>query len=163
METILINNIKEIQKAIPNLEKSLGLKIKLEGKKALVEGEPMEEYEARKILEAISFGFSAKQAMQLKDPEIAFKTINIKKFTRRANLKDVRARIIGKEGKVKRTLENLSRTSIIIKGNEVGIIGDAESTEEIITALASLIKGSKQSNVYSFLERMNAKRKALGE
>lgn len=163
METLHIENIKEIKKALPDLKKRLSLKILMEGKKLVIEGESLDEYEALHILEAISFGFSAKQAQKLIDQDFTFRKLNIKKFTHRLNLKDVRARVIGKEGKVKKTLENLTNSDIVIRGNEIGIICPEESINNITTALSNLIRGSKQSNIYSFLERMNAKRKALGE
>lgn len=163
METLHIENIKEIKKALPDLKKRLSLKILMEGKKLTIEGAPLDEYEALNILEAISFGFSAKQAQKLIDADFTFRRTNIKKFTHRTNREIVRARIIGKEGKVKKTMETLTNSDIIIKGNEIGIICPTESINYILTALSNLIRGSKQSNIYSFLERMNAKRKALGE
>lgn len=163
METLHIENIKEIKKALPDLKKRLSLKISLEGKKLTIEGEALDEYEALQILEAISFGFSAKQAQKLIDRDFTFRRTNIKKFTHRTDKEAVRARVIGKEGKVKKTLETLTNSDIVIRGNEIGIICPEESINYMITALSNLIRGSKQSSIYSFLERMNARRKALGE
>ena len=161
METIYFENTKEIKKAKEEIEKNLNVTITFTGKKAVIEGAPLNEYEAWNILDAISFGFSAKKALQLKESELSFKKINIKDFTRRKNMYDVRARIIGKEGKVKRTIENLSDCEMIIKDNVIGIIGYAESIDIVITALTNLIRGSKVSNVYNFLERMNRDRRTL--
>ena len=161
METIYFKNTKEIKKAKEEIEKNLNVTITLVGKKALIEGASLNEYEAWNILDAISFGFSAKKALQLKESELSFKKINIKDFTRRKNMYDVRARIIGKEGKVKRTIEDLSDCEMIIKDNMIGIIGYAESIDIVITALTNLIRGSKVSNVYNFLEKMNRDRRTL--
>ena len=160
METIIIDhNLKEIKQNLPELEKKLKVKITLEGTKLTLEGEAVDEYEATMIIYALNFGFTTKQALQIKGGEMSFRKVNIKEFTTRPNLYEVRARIIGKEGKVKRTIQDLSGADMIIKGNEIGIIGNAESIQDLLTGLSNLIRGSKTSNVYSFLERMNADKK----
>ncbi len=155
METFYFKSIKEIIKEKENIERKLGIKIRITGKKVSINEEPYKEYEASIILEAISFGFSAKKSLSLLEEEMIFRKINIKDFTRRKNLHEVRARIIGREGKTKRTIENISGCDIILKDNTLGIIGSAESVELATMALKNLIKGSKQANVYRFLERTN--------
>jgi rRNA processing protein Krr1/Pno1 len=40
-----------------------------------------------------------------------------------------------------------------LKNNEVGIIGNPEHIENAQNAVIAIIKGAKQSNVYSFLEK----------
>jgi len=160
METIYFESAREVKKNKRELEEKLKVAIAFQGRKASIEGQPFAEYEASMVLEAINFGFSAKAALQLTDEQFIFRKIPIKNFTKRKNLKEVRARIIGREGKTKRTLEEISGCSIIVKdSNMIGIIGSAESIEEATTALANLIRGSKQANIYRFLERMNAERK----
>jgi rRNA processing protein Krr1/Pno1 len=47
----------------------------------------------------------------------------------------------------------------MIKGNEVGLICPAEEIDYVITGMTNLIRGSKQANVYKFLERINTSRK----
>jgi rRNA processing protein Krr1/Pno1 len=47
----------------------------------------------------------------------------------------------------------------VLHDNTVGIIGPAETIEEATTAIGNLIRGSKQANIYRFLERMNAAKK----
>lgn len=141
------------------LEKELNVKIKIKGKTIEFTGDALEEYEASLVLEAIIFGFPIKTALLLKDPEFLFREIAIKNFTRRKSLDTVKARIIGKHGKTKETIEKISGCKVIVKENSVGIIGLAEEMEYAITAITNLIKGSKQSNVYSYLERINRERK----
>ncbi len=158
MQTIIFQNLKELKRAKSELEKKLNIEIKIQAKKVKIIGNSLEEYEASIVLDAISFGFSAKKALALKEESKIFRILNIKDFTRKKNLKEVRARIIGKEGKTKRTIENIAECDIIIKDNEIGIIGDAESIEELITAISSLIRGTKQSNTYRYLERLNKRK-----
>ena len=141
-------------------KEKLNVNIKVEGRKITIEGEAIDEYNAQQVFEAIQFGFTVKQSLQLTEPDMHFVKINIKKATRRKNLEDVRSRVIGKEGKTKRTLENISGCEIVVNdNNEVGLIGPSESIESAETGLKNVIKGSKQSNAYAYVERMNSERK----
>ena len=106
-------------------------------------------------MNAIGFGFSANRSILLKDPNYSFREITIKDFTTKKKLETVRARLIGKHGKTKETVEKISNSKIIIKDNCVGMIGLADEIEHAITAIVNIIKGSKQSNVYGYLERIN--------
>lgn len=161
METLFFDSLGELKREKDVLERKLKVKITIQGKKVTFEGPSLEEYEASLVLEAMQFGFSADDALLLKDEEASFKKINVKNFTHRKNLEDVRARIIGTYGRTKRTIENIANCKLVIKGNEVGIIGSAEEIEHAVTALQNLIRGSKQSNVYNFLERMNTEKKKI--
>ncbi len=163
METILFNNIKEIKKEKKLLERKLHVKITIYKKKVTIDGEPMNEYEASLVLDAINFGFDARTALLLWEEDFMFRRLNIKDFTRRKNLSIVKARLIGTQGRTKKTLENLSDCRIIIKGNEIGIICAIEEMDDSITAMSNLIRGSKQSNVYKFLEKRNTQRKIINE
>jgi len=151
----------ELRRQKEELEKELNVKIKILGRKVTFEGSAIEEYEAAIVLDAMSFGFSAKSALELRKEYMAFKKIHIRDFTRRKNLNDVRSRIIGKEGKTKRTLEEISNCEIIITESEVGIIGEAESMDSAIQAIISIVRGTKQSNAYRYLERINRTKKKI--
>ena len=63
--------------------------------------------------------------------------------------------------------KNISRLVLFFQKSvdefEIGIIASAETIQETVTAITNLIRGSKQGNVYAFLERMNAERKKLSE
>src|SRR3989338_9068836 len=107
METIYLENTKAIRKEKADLERALDVKISIKGKEFSISGNPIQEYEASLVLEAMSLGFSSKKALQLKNDEFVFRKISIKQFTRRKDLHDVRARLIGTKGKTKRTMEEI--------------------------------------------------------
>ncbi|MEI6731505.1 MAG: hypothetical protein WCK90_02370 [archaeon] len=159
METIILEKTKELKINKKKIEEKLGVKITIQGRKVTFEGDPMNEYEASIILDALGLGFTAEKALLLTDADIQFKKVNIKSFTRRKKIKDVRARVIGREGKTKRTMETIGNCDIVINGNTVGIIGPVASIDEAVTALTNLIRGSKEANVYNFMERMNTEKK----
>jgi len=155
MEELYLEKTLEIKKKRKKLEEKLNVKISISGKKVTIEGETLNEYDASKVLNAISFGFSADKAILLKNSEYSYREIKIKDFTTKKNLETIRARLIGKHGKTKETIEKISNSKIIIKDNYVGIISLTEEIEHTITAIVNIIKGSKQSNVYGYLERIN--------
>lgn len=161
MEEIFFNNTSEIRKNLAELKQKLKVDIGLSGKKVTIDGDAINEFTASQVLNAINTGFSAKRALLLLDEEMAFVKIPIKSFTRRKDMDIVRGRIIGREGKTKRTIEDVAGCFIVVNEdqNEVGIIGSAESIEETKTAITNLIHGTKEANVYRFLERMNTERK----
>ncbi|MAE49943.1 hypothetical protein CMI48_03890 [Candidatus Pacearchaeota archaeon] len=159
MQTINFPNPNELKKHKSRLEKTLNVKIQINNKEATIEGQGIEEYEASIVLEAMAFGFSADKALQLQNQDMIFRIIPIKALTRRKNLEEVRSRIIGKKGKTKETIQEIADCDLILNNNEVGLICHAENSEEATAALTNLIKGSKQTNVYRYLESGNRKRK----
>lgn len=163
MEELFLEKTSIIRRNLEELERILKVKIEVAGKTITISGDALDEYEASIVLEALSFGFVMKKALLIKNEEIQFIKIPIKSITKRKDLKTVRARVIGKEGKTKRTIEDISDCSLVINNNEVGVIGNAESINKAKTALQSLIRGSKESNVYNFLERMNAAKKDINK
>ena len=158
MEEIYCENIKELKREKNYLERELKVKITIKGRKITIDGPALEEYETSIIFEAISLGFSARTACLLKDESFVFKKINIKDFTRRKNLSIIRARLIGTHGKTKSTIEQIAGCKIKIKDNLVGIICPAENIEYALTAITNIIRGTKQTNAYKYLERINTQR-----
>ncbi len=164
MESLMFEKMREIRKERLALEKALEVKITLRGRQVIMEGDSFKEFEAKRVLEAIQFGFSAKKALMLLDEDMIFRPLMMKNFTRRKNMYDVRSRIIGKEGKTKRTIEEITGCFLVIReDNQVGVIGNAEVIDEATTAITNIIKGSKHANAYNFLERMNSRKKKLGK
>ena len=81
-----------------------------------------------------------------------FDILNIKDYTNQKNFERVRGRVIGKDGKALKTISNLSNCHIEISGNKIGIIGNCENIRTVEEACKLLIRGSKQANVYAYLE-----------
>ena len=160
MEEFFIKNIQDVLNNKEKLEKKLNVKLKIYGKKVSFEGDSLNEFESSLVFEAISFGFSVRIALFLIDEENSFKVVHIKEHTRR-KLKDIVARLAGTEGKTKRTLADIADCHIVITDSEVGIIGQVEDVINTETAIINLIKGSKQGNMYRYLERMNRAKKEM--
>ena len=157
MKTIISEKLPRILKAKKKLEKDLEIKIRNRGKEVFIEGNPESEYTSEKVIDAINFGFPFSSAIQIKEEDFLFERINIKDHTKRKDLIVIRARIIGKGGKTLKILSNLTGCFFELKDNEVGIIGSTENIKNAEAALISIIKGAKQANVYSFLEKRKIK------
>ncbi|GIU68343.1 MAG: RNA-processing protein [Candidatus Pacearchaeota archaeon] len=157
MEKIFFDKISRILKNRKRLEDKLKVKIVIHGNYILIEGEPEKEYIAKKVLDALNFGFPLSVAFLIKDKDFEFEELNIKDYTKRKDLSVVRARIIGKKGKTFRTLNQLTNCFFEIKGNRVGIVGEPEYIKNAQNSIISLVRGAKQANVYHFLEKHRVK------
>lgn len=153
MKTFILKRIKKILENKKILEKKLNIKLFSEGRKLTIEGSELEEFIASKVIEAIEIGFKVETTLQLVEPEYILEKIEIKNLTKRKSLEEVRARVIGKEGRTKELVEELSECEISIHGNEIGVIGEAEKIKGCMHALVMLVQGSKQSSVYAYLEK----------
>ena len=157
MKTIYSEKLPRIIKNKKKLEEKLNVKITNRGKEVSIKGKPEKEYIAEKIIDALNFGFSFSTSMLIKEEDFVFEIINIKDYTKRKDLKRIRARIIGTKGKTLQTLYKLTKCHFEIKDNYIGIIGAPEYIENAQNAIISIIKGAKQANVYSFLEKHQLK------
>jgi len=153
MKKITIDKVPRLIKLRKKLEKELQVKITNKGKEFSIEGEAEKEYLAEKILYAIDMGFSLPTALLIRNEDYAFEKLRIKDFTKRKDISRIKGRIIGTQGKTLHTLSQISDCSFEIKGNEIGIIGDAINIKNAQDAIISIIKGSKTGNVYARLEK----------
>ena len=110
---------------------------------------------ARDIVRAIAYGFSPERAFRLLDEDQILIIIDLRQYVgdRPNHLQRVKGRIIGEEGKARRTIEEVTGTYISIYRDYVAIIGDYESANIAKEAIEMLIQGRQHSTVYRFLER----------
>jgi ribosomal RNA assembly protein len=153
MRIIPVENMNKIRKAVPIIENKIKVDISFNKDKVLAKGSELNEFIVDEVIRAVDFGFHVEDALLLKDESFVLEFIDIKEHTHRKNLKDVRARLIGTDGKARRTIENLSGAVIVIKSNRVGVIVDNEHLDSVVQAIQSLIQGSKHGNVFSYLEK----------
>src|SRR5947208_16864833 len=74
-------------------------------------------------------------------------------------------RIIGKEGRARRNIEELTGTLISVSGHTISIIGTFQSVSMAKDALEKLIEGRQHGTVYKILKKRRKKvkkEKALG-
>ena len=107
MRNIAIENMNKIKKAVPIIEDKIKIKISFQKNQITVKGSELNEYLTEKAIQAVDFGFDVEDALLLKNEDFVLEFINIKEHTRRKNLKEVRARLIGTGGKARKTIENI--------------------------------------------------------
>jgi len=145
------------------LEKRLGVKVLCsKGGDVSIEGKgkdaALREFLGLRVLQAIVYGFAIDDALQLADEDFDIKVVGLKEYGKSAaRLKQVKGRLIGKEGKVKRTLENLSGCKLCVSGNEVVIVGNVIDIDAAVNAVCMLLGGAPHSRVFSVLEGKEGK------
>ena len=129
--------------------------------------DPFGALQAKDVIIAIGRGFSPERAFRLFNEETTLDIIDLHDFfgKNEAEIRRIDGRIIGREGKTRRILEELTGTSISVSGHTVSIIGNYEAIAMAKDALEKLIKGRQHGTVYKFLKRRRQelkKEKALG-
>jgi len=113
-------------------------------------------FKAKDYVLAVGRGFSPERANKLLEDEDNMLTIiDLRAIFGRSqsDIKRIKGRIIGKEGKTRRIIEDLSETYISVYGHTVSIIGGVEQSEIAREAISMLIKGSQHVTVYKYLQR----------
>jgi len=159
MRNIIVENMRKVKKAIPLIENKVKVKIGFNRNGVSISGAELNEYLVEKVISAVDFGFDVEDALLLMRDNFVFEFIDVKEHTRRKNLRDVRARLIGTGGKARKTIENLTGSVLVIQGNRVGLIVDSEHLDVTVQAIESLIQGAKHGNVFARLEKQNVARR----
>ena len=123
-------------------------------------------FRAKEIITAIARGFSPERALRLvRDDDTILVVIDLRNIVGRSqsDIKRLKGRIIGKEGKTRRIIEELTDASISVHGHTISIIGDMDQAEVAREAIQMIIKGSQHRTVYGFLhkKRRELKKKRL--
>ncbi len=116
--------------------------------------DPVMELKVTSFVNAIARGFSPERAKKLLMEDMFLETIHISDYTggRKNRLQRMRGRLIGKSGKSRETLEELTETSISVQGDTVAIIGDPVEIDLAKSGVDMLLRGSEHSAVFHFLE-----------
>lgn len=116
---------------------------------------PYSVMKAQEVVKAIGYGFPPQKAFRLLDEDQVLVVIDLKRFAGDSpnHLKRIKGRIIGENGKARRTLEEVTGTYIVVGEAHVAIIGGYEEAEIARRAVEMLVEGRRHSTVYRFLER----------
>ncbi len=124
--------------------------------------DPSLMFRAREVVTAIGKGFSPRRAFTLiRDNEASLEVFDLRETVGRSpsDLKRLKGRIIGKNGKTRRIIEELSEASISVYGHTVSILGNTDQVSIASEAVRMLLRGSQHRTVYQFLQRKRSELK----
>jgi len=167
---VLIGNNGKTRRRI---ESTFGVKITVESDSGGVEITVNQDqpdvsvmFTVKNIVKAIGRGFSPRKALMLQDEENDIMVIDLEEYvgTSKNAQSRVRGRIIGKEGKSRELLEELTECQVSVYGGTVALIGPYEMLQVAKEAVEMLLNGSFHKTVWNHLYAYRRKmRKEKGE
>lgn len=128
--------------------------------------DPVKGFRTREVVQAIARGFSPEKATRLFDDDfLIFDMVDLSHIARTdKDMKRIKGRIIGKEGRTRTLFETLANVHISVYGKTVSLIGYSEQITVARAGIDMLLKGSTHGPVYKFLEkkRHELKRSEMG-
>ncbi len=114
------------------------------------------------IIRAINRGFSPERAfVLLEDEDVILEVIDLSSICNSPKqIERLRGRIIGKAGKAREQIENLTGAEISVYGKTVAVIGGVEQTKNAIAAIDMIIEGLPHESVFAFLDKKKKEAKA---
>ena len=118
-------------------------------------------FTVKNIVKAIGRGFSPKRAEILSQEDYDLNLIDLRDYVGNSKnaLGRVKGRIIGKAGKSRSIIEELTECRISVYGYSVTIIGHVENLSVAREAILMLVKGSFHKTVWNFLHAYRRKMK----
>lgn len=148
------------------IEKDLGVRIEIDTEECSVKisdentKDPLACWKGRDVVKAIARGFSPFKAFKLLEEDVILEIIDLKEYLGKSKntLKRVKGRIIGKDGKTRKIIENMTGCYLSIYGKTIALIGEFEQVYDAKKAVEMLLHGSEHSSVYRFLEKVKRKK-----
>jgi len=117
--------------------------------------DPLAVWKSRYIVKAIGRGFNPDISLKLLGDETLLEIINLPDYVGKSKKAIMRqkARIIGKEGRTKDIIIDMTGVDISIYGKTVAIIGDMAQIHIAKEAVEMILNGVRHKTVYAFLEK----------
>jgi ribosomal RNA assembly protein len=118
--------------------------------------DPSVLFRAKDVVTAIGRGFSPEHAFRLiRNEDEIFDFINLREVFGRSesDIKRVKGRVIGANGKTRKLIEELTDASVVVYGHTIGFIGTFERLDVAKNAVQMLIDGSQHHTVYKYLQK----------
>jgi len=165
---VLIGKNGETKKEIEDI---LGVKINLDSESGEYEIKPafespkynpLNQFTAQKIINAINRGFNPKKAMKLLDETFDLEIFNLYDLLGKSEkkMKRMKGRIIGRNGEIRKAVERFAESYVSVYGKTVSLIADYENLQIARKAVNMILGGTPHHTVLRFLERKyNEKKK----
>jgi ribosomal RNA assembly protein len=146
-----------------SIEGKLSVELQIDGEEGDVNilmkenaADPSMLFKAKDVVTALGRGFSPEHAFRLiRDEEAVLDMLDLRAIFGKseADIKRVKGRIIGMNGKTRTIIEELTDAHVAVYGHTVAIIGTMEQVQVAREAIEMLIKGNMHGTVYRFLHR----------
>ena len=117
--------------------------------------DPVKAMKLPDVVKAIGRGMAPNAAIRLLDDDHFFELVDLREYVgKRSNQqRRVRARIIGRQGKIRKLIEQLTNTQITIYNSTVVLVGEESGLFAARQAIEMLAGGSEHGSVIGYLER----------
>ena len=136
------------------------LEIDTEGSVTLVLSEKAKDpsmlLKAKDVVTAIGRGFPPETAFRLiRNEDDIFDMIDLRVIFGRSDsdIKRIKGRIIGSEGKTRKLIEELTEADVVVYGHTVGIIGSFEESDAARNAVQMIVDGCEHHTMYNYLQK----------
>jgi len=157
---VLIGKNGEVKEKI----ESYGVELEIDsssGEVKIKSNDSLKELEGENVVRAIGRGISPEKAMLLFNDEYYFELIDIRDWVGKkpSHIRRIAGRIIGKDGKTRKIIEETTGAYVSIQGHTVAIIGKIDEIKTAKEAIEKLLEGANHTTVYHFLEKERRKKK----
>ncbi len=144
------------------LEEACGATLEIDSKNGEVmadwgEGsvDPIVRMKMPDVIVAIGRGLAPKRAVQLIQDEVFLKMYDIREWVGRQpnQTRRMRSRLIGRNGRIRSLIEEISRCEMAIYGSTVLVIGDEDGLALAAPAIEGILRGSEHSTILHGLEQ----------
>ncbi len=114
----------------------------------------MRKYITKFVVKAINHGFNPNKAIKLTQEDMILEIVDLEKVLghSRKKLKRMKGRVIGKNGKIRSSLEYFSGCYISVYKKYIAIIGDYERIKIAKKALNMILQGAPHKPVLNYLQ-----------
>ena len=143
------------------LEEASGAKLDIDSKTGEVmaeweeEPDPVVRMKMPDVVLAIGRGLAPSRAVQLIQDDIFLRMYDIREWVGRQpnQTRRMRSRLIGRNGRIRSLIEELSNCEMAIHGSTVLVIGDQDGVALAAPAIEGILRGSEHSTVLHGLEQ----------
>ncbi|MFC1648152.1 pre-rRNA-processing protein PNO1 [Nanoarchaeota archaeon] len=132
-----------------------------EGQVTITGSDSITMFQLRGVVKAVGRGFNPDVAQLLLKQDYALEIVNIHDFVKdtKNHVERVRGRVIGTEGKARKSIEVMTETFISVYGKTVSIIGTIDKVQISKNAVVSILQGAPHGPVYNHVEESMQKLK----